>query len=496
MKRYLALARVSSREQEREGFSLDVQEEGLTRYAERHGGQIDKLYRIAETASKQVERRIFKELLAYAREHATDLSGLLFYKVDRAARNLFDYVELERLEAEYGLEVVYVAQPTENSPSGRMQRRMLANMASFYTEQQSLDVKEGMARRVENGYFVSKAPYGYLNVRRDGRSVTEVDSRHGAKIGRIFHLFAYESRTLDSLQQRLSDEGLTYTETVARFPRSKLHDILRDRSYIGEVRYHGQWYPGVHQPLVDRRTFERVQALLGDKNYQAHELIYAGGLITCAVCDHPITGEQKLKQTKKGQKSYVYYRCARYNAAGHPRVRIGESDLELQVLELFDKIRIQDDKIRDWFGRVLRARAQDQQRDNQAQIAEINRQLTSLRQQQDRLLNLRLLEEIDQEGFAAKNTELRDRIARLSLDLEACGESKAVQNELAQKLFELSQSLKDKWFAADATAKRRLLETICLNFSLDGATLVPTIRKPFDILAEGLILKNSRRSRI
>ena len=483
MKRYLALARVSSREQEREGFSLDVQEEGLARYAERHGGKIDKLYRIAETASKQDERRVFKELLIYARQHAPELSGVLFYKVDRAARNLFDYVELERLEAECGLEVVYVAQPTENSPAGRMQRRILANMASFYTEQQSLDVKEGMARRVENGLFVSKAPYGYLNVRRDGRSVTEVHPLNGPKIGRIFQLFAHESRTLDALQQRLADEGLAYTETVASFPRSKLHNILHDRSYIGEVRYRGQWHPGVHQPLVDRRTFDRVQALLGDKSYQAHELVYAGGLITCAVCAHPITGEQKFKQTKKGKKSYVYYRCARYNAAGHPRVRVGESDLELQVLELFDRIRIQDDKIRDWFGRVLRARAQDQQRDDQAQIAEINRQLTSLRQQQDRLLNLRLQAEIDQETFAAKNTELRDRTARLTLDLETCGEAKAAQNELAQKLFELSQSLKDKWFAADATAKRRLLETICLNFSLDGATLIPTIRKPFDVLA-------------
>ena len=30
-KQYLALARVSSREQEREGFSLDVQEEALLR---------------------------------------------------------------------------------------------------------------------------------------------------------------------------------------------------------------------------------------------------------------------------------------------------------------------------------------------------------------------------------------------------------------------------------------------------------------------------------
>ena len=36
MKRYVALARVSSREQEREGFSLEVQEEALSKYATQH----------------------------------------------------------------------------------------------------------------------------------------------------------------------------------------------------------------------------------------------------------------------------------------------------------------------------------------------------------------------------------------------------------------------------------------------------------------------------
>ena len=44
MKQFVALARVSSREQEREGFSLDVQEDALRAYAQRHEGSIVKLY--------------------------------------------------------------------------------------------------------------------------------------------------------------------------------------------------------------------------------------------------------------------------------------------------------------------------------------------------------------------------------------------------------------------------------------------------------------------
>lgn len=43
---------------------------------------------------------------------------------------------------------------------------------------------------------------------------------------------------------------------------------------------------------------------------------------------------------------------------------------------------------------------------------DVQRQLTLLRQQQDQLLNLRLLQEIDCETFSRKGIELRDRIMR------------------------------------------------------------------------------------
>ena len=83
-KLYAALARVSSREQERQGFSLDVQEDALRAYAERSGGEVVKLYRIAETASRRQERTAFRDLLRYCRKNAHRLDGVLFYKVDRA----------------------------------------------------------------------------------------------------------------------------------------------------------------------------------------------------------------------------------------------------------------------------------------------------------------------------------------------------------------------------------------------------------------------------
>ena len=496
MKQYVALARVSSREQEREGFSLEVQEEALGRYARERGGEIVKLFRIAETATKPDERKTFRELLEYARKHAADLTAVLFFKVDRAARNLFDYVELERLEFEHGIEVVYVTQPTENTPAGRMMRRTLANMASFYTEQQSLDVKDGLFRRVQSGLFMGKAPYGYRNVRHDGRSLVEIDPDRARTVRRVFELYAFHGHTLDSLIEQLDAEGICYSSTQRRFTRSKLHTVLRDRSYIGEVFYQGEWYPGVQEPLVDRGTFDRVQQLLGGQVYRSHELTYAGNLITCGHCDRTITGESVNKRSNSGTKVYRYYRCAGYTAKGHPRVRLAESKLDQQMLALFDRLRIEDEKTRHWFARVLRERTQGQQEADRQRIDDLNRQLAQVRRQQDQLLNLRLLEEIDQETFASKSTELRDQVAKLTLLVEGQDRGRAEAGEIALKAFELSQTLKDKWLTADYRAKRRILEIVCLNFTLVDVTLVPVWRKPFDVLAEGLVSEKSRGDRI
>jgi site-specific DNA recombinase len=492
MKQFVALARVSSREQEREGFSLEVQEEALRRYATQAGGEIVKLFKIAETASKGDERKTFKELVAYAKKHCAELDGLLFYKVDRAARNLFDYVELERLESEYSLPFISVSQPTECTPAGRMMRRTLANMASFYTEQQSVDVREGLARRVKEGWFVGKAPYGYRNVRKEGRGMVEIDPVPAENIHRIFHLFAYGNCTLDMVVAQLAEEGRQFRPSTPKFPRSSIHNILQDRAYIGEIEFKGQWYPGKQKPLIDRATWNRVQALLGGHVYQSHALTYAGDLIQCAHCGHPITGERKTKR----ERVYTYYRCTYYNAPGHPRTRVTEAELDRQVLAIFDRMRIEDEGVREWFRAVLASQTRDAQADSRAQRAELQRQETLIVNQQDKLLNLRIAEDIDQETFARKSTELRDRLAAIKLQLDVVDRSHDETADLAVKVFELSQTLREQWLTADYAAKRRILEIVLLNCRLDDVNLVPEIRKPFDALAEGLLSEKSRGERI
>jgi site-specific DNA recombinase len=145
---------------------------------------------------------------------------------------------------------------------------------------------------------------------------------------------------------------------------------------------------------------------------------------------------------------------------------------------------------------VLASQTRDAQVDSRTQRAELTRQETLIIQQQDRLLNMRLADDIDQEVFARKHTEMRDRLASLKLQLDVLDRSHDETAELAAKVFELSQTLRNQWLTADYAAKRRLLEIVFLNCKLDGVTLCPEMRKPFDVLAEGLLVSSSRDDRI
>ena len=72
-------------------------------------------------------------------------------------------------------------------------------------------------------------------------------------------------------------------------------------------------------------------------------------------------------------------------------------------------------------------------------------------------MNLRLLDEIEADTFAAKQTELRDRESELTLQIEGNGRQQSEHAELAVIVFELSQALEDKWLTADIAEKRQLL---------------------------------------
>lgn len=196
------------------------------------------------------------------------------------------------------------------------------------------------------------------------------------------------------------------------------------------------------------------------------------------------------------ERSYIYYRCTRYTAPGHPRTRTTAVELDRQVLELFERIKIQDQAVRDWFVAVLKAKTHDDGIASIERREELQRQLTQALRREQRLIDMRLDEEIDEATFAEKRVDIADRVAELKVNLEALDRSREEMTDLALKVFELSHTLREKWLTSELDVRRRILEIVCLNCRLVDGRLVYETRKPFDILAEGLDSAKSRGDRI
>ena len=50
-----------------------------------------------------------------------------------------------------------------------------------------------------------------------------------------------------------------------RFRRGALYHLLANPIYVGEIRHKKAIYPGQHEPIVERDTWQRVQEMLNEK---------------------------------------------------------------------------------------------------------------------------------------------------------------------------------------------------------------------------------------
>lgn len=70
--------------------------------------------------------------------------------------------------------------------------------------------------------------------------------------------------------------------------------------------------------------------------------------------------------------------------------------------------------------------------------------------------------------------ELRDRLAAIKLQADVLDRTRDENAELASRVFELSQTLRQKWLTANYAEKRKILEIVWLNCTLVDVTLCPT----------------------
>ena len=152
-------ARVSSKEQASEGFSIPAQIKLLNEYAIQHGLHVIQAFTDVETAKKS-GRTSFTKMLTYLEENS-DVRTVLVEKTDRLYRNFKDYVILE----DYELNIHLVKEGQIISKDSRSHEKFIHGikvlMAKNFIDNLSEEVKKGLKEKAAQGGYPGSAPFGY-----------------------------------------------------------------------------------------------------------------------------------------------------------------------------------------------------------------------------------------------------------------------------------------------------------------------------------------------
>jgi DNA invertase Pin-like site-specific DNA recombinase len=302
--RVLLYVRVSSKEQEIEGFSIAAQLRLLRDYAVSQGFVIVQEFTDIETA-KAGGRTHFNEMLAHLKKHHGSCRTILAEKTDRLYRNPKDWVTLDDLDVEIHFVKENEIASRNSRSSEKFMHGMKVLMAKNFIDNLSEETRKGMLEKAQSGMYPSHARVGYRNTTNSiGKRIIVPDPDTAPIITNLFDRFMTGRYSLDALVAELRAEGVTLKGR--RLHKSWVHQIFRCRLYSGDFDWDGKTYEGSHEPLVAHERWQRAQELLDARAENKtrkvkHDFAYTG-LVRCGHCGCLFVGE-----LKKGK--YIYYHC-------------------------------------------------------------------------------------------------------------------------------------------------------------------------------------------
>ncbi len=326
--------RKSSEEGLEQSFnSLDAQREACEAYirSQRHEGwhAISAYYDDGGFSGGNLDRPALKRLMADI--EAGKVNVVVVYKVDRLTRSLADFAKIIDQFDKQEISFVSVTQQFNTTSSmGRLTLNVLLSFAQFEREVTGERIRDKIAASKKKGMWMGgTVPLGYEV--RDRKLV--INQEEAARVRLIFQSFL-EQRSVLALQDWLRTNDVR-SKGGNDFTRGPLYQMLRNPLYMGLIRHRNDTYPGQHEAIVDRETWDKVQALLNDNRQGERRKPRATkvSLLTGIIFDSAGTLFTPTHTNKTGRR-YRYYASQaiiRKATETHVPARIPAHDLEAAV---------------------------------------------------------------------------------------------------------------------------------------------------------------------
>ncbi len=472
MQECVIYARVSTKEQQEEGYSIPAQLKSIQAYCEREG--LSPVAEFVETESAgKAGRTQFGFMLAFLIEHP-EVKVVVAHKLDRLYRNFPDQF---RLEEDLGVHARYVLNEFPEGPQGELVRDVQLSVAKFYLGNLREEVKKGMQEKAEQGGYNGRAPLGYLNDRAS-RSLTP-DPVQAPLVRHAFKRYASGVVSLEDLVEELCDLGLRHVRSGRKVYKSSLHLLLQNPVYCGLIRYKGQLYAGQHEPLISVDLFQRAQeASQRNRNGNRHakHLFALRDFLTCGECGCKITAER--------QRGHVYYRCTKgkEREVCKQRSYTREELLVEQMEAVLGTIEIGPDIVAALVeeSRLLDAQEGKQHATERQGLEEVVRQAEG---KAAKLLDGYLEGLVEAGAYRKKAKELEQERLTFEHRLEALATPVSERTARVEALAKTAASARIRFRGVDVQEQREVLATVLSNANLRNREITDyQLKSPFDVL--------------
>ncbi len=383
-----------------EGISIPAQREAVQRKAAELGAEIVREFVEPGKTATSIERRpVFQEMVSWIKDQG-DIDYLVVYHFNRVFRNSVDAGITKRDLSKVNTRIVSTILDMGEGPESAMVETIMHAVDQYQSEASAADIRYKMSQKVKNGGSVGKAPLGYLNVREQKPGGGEVrtvavDPERGHFIKLAFELYSTGEYTLQGLVDELTNRGLK--GRGGRYPAGPITDtkmatILRDRYYLGYVKYKGEEYQGRHTPLIELPLFQKVQEVLKersnvDERRRTHQN-YLRGMLWCGAC-HSKGHEYRMVFSKANGNggTYLYYFCTGKQAEVYIERHAPVDVLETAVEEYLRKCRFEPNFI-ETVSKIVEGILTDGQRSIRMRHDQLKGELRKLEVQEENLLDL------------------------------------------------------------------------------------------------------------
>jgi site-specific DNA recombinase len=300
---------------EQEFNSLDNQREASEAYikSQAHEGWrlMQDRYDDGGFSGGSMERPALNKLLDAVRARRIDV--IVVYKVDRLTRSLADFAKLVELFDERRVSFVSVTQAFNTTTSmGRLTLNVLLSFAQFEREVTGERIRDKIAASKKKGIWMGGVvPLGYRVVNRALHVVEE----YAAFVRHLFRRYL-ETGSVVRLEAALDQENVRLpVRTDGRgkitggglISRGHLYKILSNPIYVGRLAHKDQVHEGLHDPIVDHESWNRVQRRLAEHTqHGAGSRHDSNALLAGKLFDDRGNWMSPSHATKRGRR-YRYY---------------------------------------------------------------------------------------------------------------------------------------------------------------------------------------------